>query len=71
MKWMLNKWCERQRRWYDMLKSKKEDVDNEIGVETIVHCLRYIYIYIAQLPQIPQIHSTTFNVYTNHFYPHF
>ena len=46
MKWMLNKWCERQRRWYDMLKSKKEDVDNEIGVETIVHCLRYIYIYI-------------------------
>ena len=36
---MLNKWGERKRKWCGMLKRENKDVENEEGVETIVHGL--------------------------------
>lgn len=36
MKYVLNKWNGKKRRWCWMLKGEKENVDNEIGVEIIV-----------------------------------
>ena len=34
---MLNKWGGRKRRWSGMLKGENKGVENEEGVETIVH----------------------------------
>ena len=59
MKWELNKWSERERKWCEMLKKKNESFENGEGVETIVHGQRQmLYIRTWFFRDITPVYST-------------